>query len=65
MGVIDIQVITMKQVQWKKLVLQATLWLATEILLTSIGFDDMADYGEYQLSYREFSGSAVISLNAL
>lgn len=35
------------QIRWKKLVLQSTLWLATEVLLTVAGLDDLADYSEF------------------
>lgn len=28
-------------------VFKATLWLLTEVFLTTLGLDDLADYGEY------------------
>ncbi len=34
-------------VQWKKLLVRATLWLAFEIWLNLIGLDDVADYSEF------------------
>ncbi|MEM1281661.1 MAG: hypothetical protein AAGG53_16935 [Cyanobacteria bacterium P01_H01_bin.152] len=37
------------QVRWKRLLLQSILWLSAEVILTSIGLDDLADYGEYHV----------------
>jgi hypothetical protein len=34
-------------VQWKKLLVRATLWLVFEICLNFIGLDDVADYSEF------------------
>jgi hypothetical protein len=34
-------------VQWKKLLVKATLWLAFEICLNFIGLDEVADYSEF------------------
>ncbi len=34
-------------VQWKKLLVKVTLWLAFEIWLNFMGLDDVADYSEY------------------
>ena len=35
------------KIQWKKLWLKIILWLGAEILLTSIGLDNLADYSEF------------------
>ena len=35
------------KVQWKKMIIRASLWLATEIFLGSLGIDDLADYSEF------------------
>lgn len=40
------------QVRWKRLLLQSLLWLAAEVILTSIGLDDLADYGEYHVTSK-------------
>lgn len=40
-------------IRWKQLVLSATLWMMAEVVLTSIGMDDLADYGEYHFSYKQ------------
>jgi hypothetical protein len=42
-----------QQLRWRKLIFQTTLWLVTEILLTSLGTDDLADYSEFHFSYRD------------
>jgi hypothetical protein len=49
----------MKQVHWKKLVFQTTVWLVTEVLLTSIGTDDLADYSEFHFIYRDDNCSRI------
>jgi hypothetical protein len=43
----------MAQVRWKKLFFQASMWLVAEVFLTCIGTDDLADYSEFQFTYRE------------
>ncbi|MGD1861877.1 MAG: hypothetical protein ACFB0E_18135 [Leptolyngbyaceae cyanobacterium] len=37
------------QIRWKRLLLQFILWLSAEVILTSMGLDDLADYGEYHV----------------
>ncbi|MDY6937804.1 MAG: hypothetical protein SWY16_09060 [Cyanobacteriota bacterium] len=37
----------MKRIKVRQLILNVFVWLATEIILTLLGLDDMADYGEY------------------
>jgi len=32
---------------WKKLFLQSTIWLLTEITFSQVGLDTLADYSEY------------------
>jgi hypothetical protein len=39
-------------VRWKRLLIQSVLWLSAEVILTSIGLDDLADYGEYHLTSK-------------
>lgn len=34
-------------VRWKTFLIQGSIWLASEILLTLVGLDDLADYGEF------------------
>jgi hypothetical protein len=43
----------MEQIRWKKLFLQASIWLFAEVLLTCIGTDDLADYSEFHFIYRD------------
>ncbi len=33
-------------VRWKLLLIKGIIWLASEILLTLVGLDDLADYSE-------------------
>ncbi|MGB7443607.1 MAG: hypothetical protein WA919_21290 [Coleofasciculaceae cyanobacterium] len=35
------------QVQWKKVLVKTTVWLAAEIILNSLGLDELADYSEF------------------
>ncbi|MDJ0647717.1 MAG: hypothetical protein QNJ60_03335 [Xenococcaceae cyanobacterium MO_188.B19] len=38
------------KLQWHKLLLKLTIWLALEIVLNLMGLDDVADYGEFILT---------------
>lgn len=49
----------MMSVRWKRLLCQSAVWLASEIILTPIGMDDLADYGEYHLASKD---SAIVQL---
>lgn len=35
------------QVQWKKVLVKTVVWLAAEIILNSLGLDELADYSEF------------------
>ncbi len=37
----------MSKIKWRKLLIIITIWLCSEVVLTLIGLDDLADYGEY------------------
>lgn len=41
------------QVRWKTLMTQTVLWLMAEIVLSLMGLDDLADYGEYRSGYTK------------
>jgi hypothetical protein len=45
------------------LFLKATIWLFTEVVLTSMGLDDLADYGEFIFKVREPLPSQFSTLN--
>ncbi len=34
-------------VRWKKFICKSTIWLASEVMLTIVGMDDLADYSEF------------------
>ena len=38
------------KVKWHKLLLKLTIWSILEIMLTFLGLDDIADYGEFIFS---------------
>ncbi len=40
----------MIQVSWKDLIMKLTVWLLSEILLTFLGLDNLADYSEFIFS---------------
>ncbi|MGK7890517.1 MAG: hypothetical protein AB4042_14395 [Leptolyngbyaceae cyanobacterium] len=48
------------QVRWKQLIIQSTVWLLTEIVLTSIGIDDLADYSEYRHASKTVAIAPII-----
>ncbi|EAZ90945.1 hypothetical protein [Crocosphaera chwakensis] len=41
------------KVSWKKLFLQTSIWIASEILLNLIGLDNLADYSEFIFKQKE------------
>ena len=47
------------QVQWRKLITKMTVWLLAEVVLTYVGLDNLADYGEYLLSGNDVNHQAV------
>ncbi|MBF2079012.1 MAG: hypothetical protein IGR76_10955 [Synechococcales cyanobacterium T60_A2020_003] len=46
----------------QSLVWKVAIWLLAEVLLTSVGLDDLADYGEYTFKMRDLLPSQRISL---
>ena len=40
------------KVRWKKLLLIASCWLATEIYFNFLGIDELADYSEFILNQQ-------------
>jgi hypothetical protein len=40
----------MMQATWKNLVIKLTIWLMTEIFLTFLGLDNLADYSEFMFT---------------
>ncbi|MGK7891919.1 MAG: hypothetical protein AB4042_21540 [Leptolyngbyaceae cyanobacterium] len=40
------------QVHWQQLIIQFSVWLMAEVVLTLMGIDDLADYSEYQLALK-------------
>jgi len=49
------------QVRWKRLLWQSALWLSAEVLLTCIGLDDLADYGEYHVNSKQAAIAQLVS----
>ena len=39
-------------INWRKLLTGIAIWLAAEISLSSLGLDDLADYGEFLFDRR-------------
>ncbi len=35
------------KLEWKKILLKTTIWLAVEIMLNLLGLDNLADYSEF------------------
>ena len=40
------------KVKWSQLVLKIVVWLFTEMYLTVLGLDNLADYGEFVFQYK-------------
>ena len=54
--------VTTMSIRWQRLLLQSCLWLLAEVVLTSIGMDDIADYGEYHFASRDIVVSQLVDL---
>lgn len=48
---------------WHKLLIKMTFWLLAEIILTLVGLDQLADYGEFLLS--ENSSISIIQIQPI
>ncbi|MEB3229581.1 MAG: hypothetical protein VKJ64_01125 [Leptolyngbyaceae bacterium] len=48
------------QVRWKQLIIQFSVWLMAEVVFTSIGIDDLADYSEYQLASKTVAIAPIV-----
>ena len=42
-------------IYWSKLFMKAVLWVFTEVTLTCLGLDDLADYSEFVIQDRSSS----------
>lgn len=42
-------------IRWRKLLVKISFWLATELILNSIGIDDLADYSEFIYENKYFA----------
>jgi len=40
-------------VQWHNLLFRILIWFALEIILTCLGFDDLADYSEFIIENKQ------------
>ncbi|MGK7879648.1 MAG: hypothetical protein AB4060_06055 [Crocosphaera sp.] len=40
------------KVYWRKLLVQASLWMTSKILLNFLGLDNIADYSEFLLKQK-------------
>lgn len=40
------------KIEWQQLIAKIFFWLLIEIIFTSIGIDDLADYSEFLLTSR-------------
>ena len=48
------------KVNWKTFIIRVSFWLAAEVLLNIIGFDDLADYSEYHFEQKGRSIAGLI-----
>lgn len=45
--------IATNHIRWKRLLISIIIWVVSEVGLTWIGLDDLADCGEYIFKHRE------------
>ena len=50
-------------VQWSKLFLRTGVWLCAEIILNSLGLDNLADYSEFVFQARDEISVSRISMS--
>lgn len=50
------------KLNWKKLFFTITIWLVAEVILTFLGIDNLADYGEFLLNRTVISSSIFLSI---
>ena len=43
------------QVYWQKLLIKMMFWLLSEVVLTLVGLDNLADYSEFLLSGKQLA----------
>ncbi len=46
-------VVNKMRIKWSTLLFNLSIWLALEITLTCLGFDDLADYSEFILENKK------------
>ena len=47
-------------IRWPKLLQKTLIWLATEIILNSLGVDTLADYSEFVFTSKPITQSRLI-----
>ena len=50
-------------IQWHSLLFKILIWCALEIILTLLGFDDLADYSEFILENKRVYAEQVYDLS--
>ena len=50
------------KIKWSKLIIYLTIWLATELFLTFLGMDDLADYSEFIFERYAVNNVAIVSM---
>lgn len=52
-------------IRWKRFLISIIIWVASEIGLTWLGWDDLADCGEYLFKHREVAVEVTPALQEL
>lgn len=55
----------MPNIRWKRLLFSITVWVISEIGLTWLGLDDLADCGEYIYKHRNVAVEMALVAQAL
>ena len=50
------------KVRWRTLIAKTTFWILTEVFLTLLGLDNLADYSEFSISKHELDRDQAITV---
>lgn len=50
------------KVRWKMLIAKTTFWVLTEVFLTVLGLDNLADYSEFSISQHTIDRDRIIAV---
>lgn len=54
--------LSVMKVRWKMLIAKTTFWVLTEVFLTVLGLDNLADYSEFSISQHTIDRDRTIAV---